>query len=75
MTNEQIYLENLLNNNSLIRKEQKYIKENFNVKSDLDIENGELKIWSEYNNNVDIINAKKYLSEHIDESQINIVYN
>lgn len=75
MTNEQIYLENLLNTNSLIRKEQKFIKENFDVKSDLDIENGELKIWSEYNNKNDILKAKNYLSEHIDESQISIIYN
>ena len=73
-SNEEIYLENLMNGQSIIRESQEYIEENYNVKSEYNSEDSCLHIWSDYNRSEDMILAKKYLSEKLNTNFVNIVY-
>ena len=70
--NEKNYINDFLHFKTNLTNTQKYIKENFNIDSNFDEENGVLDIWNTSNNNEYIIKAKEYIENNIGLDKIQI---
>lgn len=74
-SNERQLTEKLLNLTGNISKAQAYIKENYHIDSEYDIENDLLYIWtSNINESLNLAVAKDYISQEIGDEFVNVIY-
>ena len=72
---EKRFVESILDFNHDLTQVQAYIKENFNIESEYDEEEGALHIWCEnVNESLELASAKEYVNSCIDESMLQVVY-
>ena len=74
-SNEREFTEQLLNLVGNISKAQAYIKENYHIDSEYDIENDLLYIWSQnVNESLNLAAAKDFVTNEIGDEFVNIIY-
>lgn len=69
------YVDSIVNNNKYVEEARNYIRENFNISSDYDEENGRLYIYTtNVNEGLSLLSAKLYLNEIFTPEIMQVVY-
>ena len=73
--NERKFIDSIVNLESEISKARSYIRENFNVESELDKDTMTVKLSQKnINESADLIAAKKYFDSHLDTAMVQAIF-